>query len=595
MGQVVRSFEIDSAPDTVPNILVTVLAELGWSQVFFNEHLTSVSARMIKTETVMNCAWEYEFALAVSWTSFLSGSLLDINLTETRWHWTDPDCNKIANQLIEKVQASILTPETLRTSTGAALGTIDDLVKAGFVDSYAGPENFILTKVNGLYIRVPRMYSVRHISIEGATGSGKTIALFCKNLTDEATLECSAVVTEATGSKGRADLFCKTSGWRKAHGQEVFYINPSELRSHRLNILDLCSTYDDVLNVVEILMRSTTLGSHKGDQFWEQAERLLLTALILHSFSERNDGKCHIGFVLDLLSKGAAKLAPLLRRSAVTLAAKLYESFIENSAENQRASIAAGLLSRLSIWNAPRIRELTRATDLDFEALQEKLFTWYIAVQADRFELKPISALMFNSVFLVIRKYKFKHPIKILADELPNMGRISDLAQRLTILRHDGISLTFGCQDYKQLENVYGSEAPLFASQPAIKIIFPPNDLEAAERTSRALGMKEERITSVTSSGQLIEKTEKRPVMPPEELAKMKPGEILVFTPVAPPVKLQALRWRDYGEETDEEQYPPPYPPPLDVDESLLSKQPDKETDPADNDDDQDLFGDIAC
>jgi len=593
MGQITRIFEISASPLAVPNILVTVLAEHGWSQVFFNEHLTSVSARLTKTETVMNCPWEYEFALSVSWNGSLSGSVLEVQLKETRWNWTDPDCEKLASQLIDKVVQCTLAPESLRTSTGSTLGTIDDLIRAGFVDSYAGPENFILTKINGLYVRVPRMYSVRHISIEGATGTGKTSALFCKNLTDEATLECSAIVTEATGSKGRADLFCKTSGRRKVHGQEVFYINPSELRTHRLNILDLCSTYDDVVNIVEILMRSTTLGSHKGDQFWEQAERLLLTSLVLHTFGERNSGNCHIGFVLDLLGKGSAKLGPMLSRSEVALAAKLYEAFIENSAENQRASIAAGLLSRLGIWNAPRIRELTRTTDLDFESLQSKLFTWYIAVQADRFELKPLSALMFNSVFLVIRKFKFEHPIKILADELPNMGRISDLAQRLTILRHDGISLTFGCQDYKQLENVYGSEAPLFASQPAIRIIFPPNDLESAERTSRALGIKEERITTVTSSGQLIEKTERRPVMPAEELTRMKPGEILVFTPVAPPVILQALSWRDYKEETDEEKHPPPYPPPLDVDESLLSSRL-AETETAQEPDD-DLFGDIAC
>lgn len=593
MGQIIRSVEIPAAPDTVPNILVTVLAEYGWNQVFFNEHLTSVSARLTKTETVMNCPWEYEFALTVLWQGYPSGSILEVQLCETRWNWTDPDCEQLARQFIDRVLQCTLTPESLRTSTGATLGTIDDLIRAGFVDSYAGPENFILTKINGLYVRVPRMYSVRHISIEGATGTGKTSALFCKNLTDEATLECSAIVTEATGSKGRADLFCKTAGWRKAHGHEVFYINPSELRTHRLNILDLCSTYDDVVNIVEILMRSTTLGSHKGDQFWEQAERLLLTSLVLHSFSERNSGNCHIGFVLDLLGKGSAQLAPMLSRSDVALAAKLYEAFIENSAENQRASIAAGLLSRLGIWNAPRIRELTRTTDLDFESLQRNLFTWYIAVQADRFELKPLSALMFNSVFLVIRKFNFEHPIKILADELPNMGRISDLAQRLTILRHDGISLTFGCQDYKQLENVYGTEAPLFASQPAIRIVFPPNDLESAERTSRALGMKEERITSVTSSGQLIETTERRPVMPAEELTRMKPGDILVFTPVAPPVILQALSWRDYNEETNEEKHPPPYPPPLDVDESLLST---REAEPeAAQEPDDDLFGDIAC
>lgn len=575
MNKFIESVVLNVIPEIIPNAVITALAKGGWERLLYNKDTMCVTAHLEIKNTILGDDWSCKLACSVTWKPGNDRIRLDIEITEKNHNWSHRMCKEMTSELASEININIreLPPSALKVSTGARLGTLADLIDAGFVDWYCGPQNLIITKIptiNGdLYVRAPVKYSVQHCSAKGATGSGKTVAYFTTNLADEATLGCNAIVTEAKGSKGRADLFCKTAGYRKAHGHEVFYIDPSSLRSHRFNILDLATTYDDVLNIVDIVMRSTTLGTHKGDQFWQMAESLLLQSLIMHSISLRNDGHCQMSSVFDLLAKGATTLGPILGRSEIPEAAFLYEGFLQNSTDDLRNSIAGGLMSRLSIWNSPRIRALTSKTDLDFAALKGQLFTWYNAVQADRFELKPLAALTFNATFMVIAKYSFDHPIKYCADELANQGKVRNLAQRLTIMRHDNISFSFGYQDFQQLKNEFGEEAPLFASQPAIRIIFPPRDLESAERASRELGTQEEKITVITSSGQIEEKTEVRPVMPVSELMQMQPGEIMVFTPVAPPVKLQALTWQYYSEQTDEQRYPPPYPPPLDVNEHL--------------------------
>lgn len=607
MGQAITSLALATTHAVVANVLTTALQHSGWSVSLFNDHDCSISSKLIQEAEVLGRTWKYEFSLLATWETAAEVTNVTITISEDKWLQSDFECEKLLDKLLLQLQECTITPESLRVSTGARMGTLADLYDAGWLDSDAGPENFIISKFGSLYIRAPRKFSVCHIGIEGATGKGKTARILAPNLADPATLLCSAIVTEATGSKGRADLFCKTAGWRKTNGHEIYYFNPSELRSHRLNVLDLCTTYDDVVNVVEIIMRNTTEpGKTGGDPFWQQAEKLLLTSLILHSVGERNDNNCHMAFVVDVLRKGLSNIAPLLERSQIERAAQEYEGFLQNSTDNQRSSIALGLLARLGIWNNPRIRELTSKSDLDFKAMQGELFSWYNAVQADRFELKPISALTFNSIFLMLRKYEFEKPLKIIADELPNQGHVTDLASRLTILRHSGISFTFAYQNFVQIENEYGKTAPLFESQPAIRIVFPPNDLRTAERSSAAIGMKEMRITSVTSSGQLIQNIERSRVEPPEKLTQMIEGQILVFTPVAPPVILQAMSWQDYKEETDETKYPPPYPAALEVDEILVPKKPgpavenilDEFSDEANYCSDalyDEVLGDVAC
>ena len=81
-------------------------------------------------------------------------------------------------------------------------------------------------------------------------------------------------------------------------------------------------------------MQSTTLQSHRGDQTWDMAERLLLTSMILHSVGERESGNCTLGYVLSLLNKGADKVDRILKESNIDEAREAYQGFLNNSTES---------------------------------------------------------------------------------------------------------------------------------------------------------------------------------------------------------------------------------------------------------------------
>jgi hypothetical protein len=93
-------------------------------------------------------------------------------------------------------------------------------------------------------------------------------------------------------------------------------------------------------------MNSTTLSSHKGDQTWDMAERLLLTAIILHVVGEREAGHCNLGYVVKLLNMGAEKLGPILEDSNIEEAQESYQGFLNNSTDSYRNLVAGGLITR---------------------------------------------------------------------------------------------------------------------------------------------------------------------------------------------------------------------------------------------------------
>lgn len=73
----------------------------------------------------------------------------------------------------------------------------------------------------------------------------------------------------------------------------------------------------------------------------------------------------------------------ILEQSPIEAARKSFKRFMATTTPPYRNLVANGLITRLDIWNQPRIRALTEKTTVDFDALKGELFTWYLATPAD--------------------------------------------------------------------------------------------------------------------------------------------------------------------------------------------------------------------
>lgn len=575
-------FETDIPPEKLARILMTTLRRHNWHVTFVDEETGIITAERKYVDNVMGKNWNYQYSVVLRWKgeNGFAGVLIEVN--ELTYDWTTRDCKErfleLGRGLYE--DSRIVLDAQEKPKKGARWATPSELAKAGYIVKTKRPGRMLVTGSDGNYLALPEGETNRHALVCGPTGTGKTTGIFIPNLIERVT--CSALVTEATGGKGIADLFTKTVGYRAANGHRIIYFNPDDLHSDQINPLDLVKTYMNARRIAEIIMQSTTLETHKGDQSWENSERALLTGLILHSVSMREEGKGNLAYIVDLFDDGYEGIQKIVEESPIEAARKAFRKFMATTTPPYRNLVANGLITRLDIWNQPRIRALTEKTTVDFEALKGELFTWYLATPADKPELKPLSALMFNLALSMVTSEIFEHPVGLFLDEFTNFGYVRGMPGKLTIIRHDKIPAILGIQDFVQLENLYRNEAKLLISQPALKAFFKPNDFETAKKISEMLGNTIVSDGKVTSAGQLRDTKDKEPLLSVDDLLNLgaidesseaaeggKPN-MIVFLPGTRPVQVRALSWQDYQEQTDPEKYPPPERRLLEVDETLV-------------------------
>lgn len=583
-------FETDIPPQKLARILMTTLRRHNWHVTFVDEETGIITAERKYVDNVMGKNWNYQYSVVLRWKGEggFAGVLIEVN--ELTYGWTTRDCKERFLELgrgLYEDSRMVLDAEE-KPKKGARWATPSELAKAGYIVKTKRPGRLLVTGDGQNYLSLPEAETNRHALVCGPTGTGKTTGLFIPNLVERVT--CSALVTEATGGKGIADLFTKTVGYRAANGHKIIYFNPDDLHSDQINPLDLVKTYMNARRIAEIIMQSTTLETHKGDQSWENSERALLTGLILHAVSMREEGKGNLAYIVDLFDDGPEGIQKIVEESPIEAARKAFKRFMATTTPPYRNLVANGLITRLDIWNQPRIRALTEKTTIDFEALKGQLFTWYLATPADKPELKPLSALMFNLALSMVTTETFEHPVGLFLDEFTNFGYVRGMPGKLTIIRHDKIPAILGIQDFVQLENLYRNEAKLLISQPALKAFFKPNDFETAKKISDMLGNTIVSDGKVTSAGQLRDSKDKEPLLSVDDLLNLgaidesseaaeggKPN-MIVFLPGTRPVQVRALSWQDYQEQTDPEKYPPPERIAIEVDETLVWSK--KKTEP---------------
>lgn len=544
-----------SAPaDRIAELIRTCAARLGWRVELINQDLWEMTFRHSKREVVRTVPWNYEYAIIVNWQEQGDSILVTADVSEDRNNHTQPQCKQMCLDLLRAVEekAALLverqkTKKAPTTYGSARWATEDDIAKAGYEKPEKDSTRLLLgPAASGGQLTVPAEDTAKHALVCGPTGCGKTSSIFIPNLLER--LESSAIVTEATAGNEPPDLYQKTAGFREKVGrQQIYYFNPDDLTSNCINPIDYVNSIDQAQNVANLIVQNTSKKFSGGDPIWETSERHLLTALILHAAGERGN----LGMVRHWMVEGPEGMGRLLSQSQVQAARDEYKAFFKNSTEGFRNGVTSGLMQRLNLWVNPRIVALTEKTDFDYKLLSEQLFTFYMAVPAQKTHLKPLSALVFNFILDLALQQHFKHPLFLSLDEFTNFGYIPAIAEKLTIIRHRKIAAMVGIQDYIQMEKVYGREdATLLFGQPGTKIFFRPRDLVTAKKISESLGDKTVVQRSMTSSGQINEREFAGKLMAAGELMNLAEDKAVCFTPKTPPILLSRYTWQDFEDMT---------------------------------------------
>jgi len=227
-------------------------------------------------------------------------------------------------------------------------------------------------------------------------------------------------------------------------------------------------------------------------------------------------------------------------------ARRAYDLGFKVASDKTRDGILISAASRIGLWQSLDVCSLSSGSKgIDIEQIGQRKTAIFMILSDTKNTMRPLSAMFFNQLFSILFKVADKNggslPIKvrIIADELANVGRITELDKRLSVTRSRGIGFVGVFQDLAQMRNIY----PVYQSIRGncdTMIFLGANDTETAEYISESLG--DQTIeTESTTEGQQIRDTSKsnnegrskstaaRQLMAIDEILRMKNDQEIVL------------------------------------------------------------------
>lgn len=463
-----------------------------------------------------------------------------------------------------------------------------------FADRGDPRNNIILTQHVSLAMsradHDPRLERNRNVLVIGGSGSGKTRSYVIPNVLQ---MNASFLVTDPKGT-----LEAELGPALRSAGYEVARIDTVDFgRSARYNPLAYVRTQQDVLEVVDCIIANTTReGPSSADPFWENAERLLYSALVaylvwhcpeadrnlpglmtllsLASASEGDEGyRSPLDVLFDELETGkrcvvgdcprdgsARSFSGGSRVTWVRVAEPLapeedfalgrYRAF-RVAAGRTLKSIIISCNARLAPLGGEEIRRVLSGDDLGIDLMGEP--GRRVAVFATTSDTNGtfsflLALLVWQATNLLCERALRVHggslptPVHLVLDEFANIGRLPDFERTIAVVRSRNIGVSVILQSLSQLKARYGESAQTIVDCCDTTLFLGGNSNETnrgisekvGKQTVSVIGASESRgaSSSSTQSRQAAE----RDLIQPSELARLDRRKAIVLIAGANPV-----------------------------------------------------------
>jgi type IV secretion system protein VirD4 len=410
------------------------------------------------------------------------------------------------------------------------------------------PGRVILGRTPGVFGRLLAAEDCHSVLVFGPTGSYKTSALVIP-----AVLEWSGPLV-ATSVK--PDLLRATLAHRARRGQ-VLVIDPlgaSGVTAARWSPLAACSTWAGAQQMAVMLAnaieQTPTEEQRPEHRFWKTMGTKFLAPMLFAAAVKGLD----MAEVLHWLdSREDQEVKTILEATGVPAAVDAWES---SQYRTDRAvdSLYATAEEVLAVYGNERVSASTGGHDLDLERFLGGDNTIYLYAPAHQQRLlRPLFEAITQQVVAAAQEQAAQSPDGMLSprlglflDEAGNCAALSDLDVLATTARGQGIQLVTVWHDKSQLEARYGPKASTILNNHRAKLFLSGlADLSALELGARLIGDQAltERNRSMGSDGRhsLNESTQYRPLLPVEDLRRLRPGEgVLLYGHLRPtPIQLR--------------------------------------------------------
>lgn len=395
----------------------------------------------------------------------------------------------------------------------------------------------------------PKNRRNKNILLVGGSGSGKTRFFVKPSIMD---LNADFVVTDPKGT-----ILNELGYLLSKNNYNIKVLNLIDFdKSMRYNPLAYIEKEQDILRVIETIIRNTSSTNQGSEDFWVKAEKLLYQALfsvVLDYFPKEEQ---HLGTIIDLLELAETReddedyinalddmFMQIEEEEPNAFAVKQYKAYKLASGKTAK-SILISCATRLATLNIPAVRDLLSEDEFNLSKLgnDTRPTAIFLIVSDNDPTFNFIASIMYSQMFTLLttiadNKYQGFLPrhIRFLLDEFANIGEIPDFESIIATIRSRNMSAVPILQTLSQLKAIYKDHSDTIVGNCDTFIFLGGKEDSTLKMVSNQLGKQtiDDYNTSRTRSqsdsfGQNYSKLG-RELMTPDELQVMDRSKCIVM------------------------------------------------------------------
>ncbi|HEX5193497.1 MAG TPA: type IV secretory system conjugative DNA transfer family protein [Solirubrobacteraceae bacterium] len=369
----------------------------------------------------------------------------------------------------------------------------------------------------------------------------------------------------AVASSIKTDLLACTATRRRALG-DVLVFDPFALaprESHTWSPLAGAGTWDGALEVAWRLAAAGELDQKgvEGGDFWAVAAEQRLAPLLFVAARTEAGMDAVVRWVYGQgtreLDTAVSELTGTARTdSELADAHAAYDALraFETQADRTRSSIEATAQGLLRAYRFERVLRSSRGCEITADGLLDERATLYLIGDAKASKLlRPIFLALLSEI--VDRAYeratlaggRLELPLLLCLDEAGNVAPLPNLAEVASTAPSHNIQLVSIFHDLAQARSRYGRQAETVVNSHRARMLLPGvADLDTLRYFSSLAGEEETRDTTRTTGAGGSNRTtgrRRRPLIAPEQLRQLPPGQALLLYGRIPPARVALRMW----------------------------------------------------
>ena len=420
------------------------------------------------------------------------------------------------------------------------------------------PENNMIFTKNGqmglFNKRLPYPKQLNKNSlVVGIPGDGKTFTYVKPNIMQE---NSSFVITDPKGL-----LVREVGSMLENDGYTIKVFDLVNLtNSDTFNVFDYMKSELDIDRVSEAIVDGTKKSDKQGEDFWAQAELLLMRSLLgyLYFDSQISGYTPNLSNVSDMLRNiqriDKKKPSPVEKMFEAldkelpdNYACKQWELFNNNFQSETRTSVLAVASARYAVFDHKEVKTLIERDTMEMDKWNIEKTAVFITIPETNKAFNFLASLMFAMMFDVlthqaddmlqglIHQDKELLHIQFIIDEFANIGKIPNFNEVLASIRSREMSAKIIIQAISQLQAMYHNDWKTIINNCATILYLGTQDKETMEYFSMRSGKQtinvKNRSVSRGRNGSMSESNQiqMRPLMTPDEIARIGVDEALLF------------------------------------------------------------------